>query len=126
MAGRERRLAKWRMQYPTLDLLEERARRRIPYFAFDYLHDGTYEQLGRPRNIAALRDIEIVPRYCVDVSGVTSATRLFGRAYQAPIVISPVGMDGAIWPGASRLLAETARESGIPYMTGTMATAPME
>src|SRR5262245_19920524 len=122
MAGRERRLAKWRAQYPTLSLLEERAQRRIPYFEFDFLHDGTDALIGRPRNIAALRDVEIVPRYCVDVSAVNSAVRLFGRGYQAPIGISTVGMDGAIWPGATRLLAETARENGIPYMTGTMAT----
>jgi L-lactate dehydrogenase (cytochrome) len=114
------------MQYPTLAALEERARRRIPYFAFDFLHDGTDAQRGRPRNIAALADVEIVPRYCVDVSGVTTAARLFGRAYQAPIVVSVVGMDGAIWPGATRLLAESARDAGIPYMTGTMATASME
>jgi L-lactate dehydrogenase (cytochrome) len=126
MAGRDRRLAKWRTQYPALPVLEQRARRRIPYFAFDYLHDGTGELLSRPRNIAALKDIEIVPRYCIDVAGASTAVRLFGRAYQAPVVISPVGMDGAIWPGATRLLAETARDSGIPYMTGTLATAPME
>jgi (S)-mandelate dehydrogenase len=126
MADRDRRLAKWRMQHPTVAGLERRARRRIPYFAFDYLHDGTGDLLNRSRNISALKEIEIVPRYCVDVSGISTAVRLFGRRYQAPIVIAPVGMDGAIWPGATRLLAETARDAGLAYMTGTMATAPME
>jgi (S)-mandelate dehydrogenase len=126
MVGLDRRLAEWRTRYPTLSALEPLAHRRIPYFAFDFLQDGTGEQLSRPRNIAALRDIEIVPRYCVDVSGVKIAVRLFGRTYQAPVVISPVGMDGAIWPGATRFLAETARDAGVPYMTGTMATAPLE
>jgi L-lactate dehydrogenase (cytochrome) len=114
------------MQYPTLLALERRARRRIPYFAFDFLHDATGDQLARPRNIAALREIEIVPRYCVDVSAVNAGVRLFGRAYPAPVVMSPVGMDGAIWPGATRILAGTARDTGLPYMTGTMATAPLE
>ncbi len=129
MTARDRRLARWRMQYPALSALsalEARARQRIPYFAFDYLHDGTGDITNRPRNIAALREIEIVPRYCDDVSGASTAVRLFGRRYQAPVVIAPVGMDGAIWPGATRLLAETARDTGLPYMTGTMATASME
>ncbi len=126
MADRDRRLATWRMRYPTVAALEQRARRRIPYFAFDYLHDGTGDLNNRPRNIAALKDIEIVPRYCVDVSGISTAVGLFGRPYRAPVVIAPVGMDGAIWPGATRLLAETARDAGLPYMTGTMATASME
>lgn len=126
MADRDHRLAWWRMRYPTVTALEQRARQRIPYFAFDYLHDGTGDLLNRPRNIAALSEVEIVPRYCDDVSGATTAVRLFGRRYQAPVVMAPVGMDGAIWPGATRLLAETARDTGLPYMTGTMATASME
>jgi L-lactate dehydrogenase (cytochrome) len=114
------------MQYPALSALEARARRRIPYFAFDYLHDGTGDITNRPRNIAALRDIEIVPRFCDDVSGASTAVRLFGQRYQAPVVIAPVGMDGAIWPGATRRLAETARDAGLAYMTGTVATASLE
>jgi L-lactate dehydrogenase (cytochrome) len=126
MAGRERRLARWRLQYPTLPALERRARRRIPYFAFDFLQGGTGEELSRPRNVAALQVVEIVPRYCVDVSATSTAARLFGRPYRAPIAISAIGMDGAIWPGATRLIAETARDAGLPYMTGTMATAPLE
>ena len=126
MADRDRRLARWRMQYPTVAGLEQRARRRIPYFAFDYLHDGTGDLTNRSHNIAALGRIEIVPRYCEDVAAASTATRLFGRSYRAPVVIAPVGMDGAIWPGATRLLAETARHTGLPYMTGTMATASME
>ena len=126
MAGRDRRLAKWRMRYPTVPELERRAKRRIPYFAYDFLMGGTGEETNRARNMAALRAVEIVPRYCVDVSKSNTAVNLFGRPYRAPIVISVVGMDGAIWPGATRHLAETAREAGIPYMTGTMATASME
>src|SRR5262249_20273019 len=110
----------------TVPELERRARRRIPYFAYDFLMGGTGEEISRARNIAALRAVEIVPRYCLDVSRTSTAVRLFGRSYRAPIAISPIGMDGAIWPGAARHLAKTAREAGIPYMTGTMATAPLE
>jgi (S)-mandelate dehydrogenase len=126
MADRDRRLARWRMRYPTIAELEQRARQRIPYFAFEYLHDGTGDLSNRPHNIAALRAVEVVPRYCGDVEAASTAVRLFGRRYQAPVAIAPVGMDGAIWPGATRLLAETARDAGLPYMTGTMATTSME
>ena len=126
MSERDRRLARWRMRYPTIAELEQRARRRIPYFAFEYLHDGTGDLSNRAHNIAALRAVEVVPRYCSDLEVGGTAARLFGRRYQAPLAIAPVGMDGAIWPGATRLLAETARDTGIPYMTGTMATAGME
>jgi (S)-mandelate dehydrogenase len=126
MAGRDSRLAKWRMRYPSLADLKPRARRRLPYFADDFLHGGTGDELSGSRNLAALQAIEVVPRYAVDVSRVDTSVSLFGRSYPAPVVISPIGMDGAIWPGATRRLAETARDTGLPYMTGTLATASME
>ena len=126
MAGRDGRLAEWRMRYPSLAELEGPARRRLPYFADDFLHGGTGDELALSRNIAALRGVEVVPRYAVDISKVDTSVELFGRTYSAPVVISPVGLDGSIWPGATRILAEAARDAGIPYMSSTMATATVE
>jgi len=126
MNARERRLATWRNQFPTLESLENRARRRIPYFTFDYLEGGTGNEMSRHRNYAALRAVEIVPRYCTDISTIDLSTELFGRRYAAPLVIAPVGMDGGIWPGATRHLAQTAQELGLAHMMSTMAAAPIE
>ena len=126
MAGRESRLAEWRLRYPSLADLKARARRRLPYFANDFLEGGTGNEIGIPRNASALEAVEIVPRYAVDLSRVDTSVTLFGRTYPAPVVVSPIGMDGSIWPGATRRLAETARDTGLPYMTGTLATASLE
>jgi (S)-mandelate dehydrogenase len=126
MQAREARLANWRNRYPVLGDLEDRARRRLPYFVFDYLQGATGEELSRLRNADALKAIEIVPRYGIDISAASSKTTLFGREFSAPLAISPIGMDGAIWPGATRLLAEAAREGGIAYMQSSMATTPLE
>jgi (S)-mandelate dehydrogenase len=93
---------------------------------FDYLQGATGEELSRLRNADALKAIEIVPRYGIDISAASSKTTLFGREFSAPLAISPIGMDGAIWPGATRLLAEAAREAGIAYMQSSMATTPLE
>lgn len=51
---------------------------------------------------------------------------LFGKEYASPLGIAPVGMDGAIWPGASRALACAARYANIPYIAGTLACESME
>ena len=126
MQARETRLAKWRRLYPVLSDLEEAARRRLPYYVFDYLQGATGEELSRLRNIDALRSIEIVPRYGVDIAEANTRTTLFGRDFAAPLAISPIGMDGAIWPGASRHLAAAAREAGIAYMQSSMAATSME
>ncbi len=126
MAASDDRLARWRARYPALQALESRARQRIPYFAADFLDGGTGDELSRRRNLDGLARIEIVPRYGVDLSSVDTACTLFGRSYSAPIVIAPVGMDGAIWPGATRHFAETAHDTGLAYMTGTLASASLE
>jgi len=126
MADRNRRLAQWRARYPTITELETLAQRRVPYFAFDFLQGGTGEELSCARNLAALRDIEIMPRYSVDVSAPDISSTLFGRSYSSPLVIAPVGMDGAIWPGATGYLAETARDLKLAYMPSTMATRSIE
>jgi (S)-mandelate dehydrogenase len=126
MQARDARLAKSRLRYPVLGDLEEAARRRIPYYVFDYLQGGTGEELSRRRNIEAFRDIEIVPRYGIDISSTETAATLFGRTYNAPLAISPIGMDGAIWPNASLLLADAAREAGIGYMMSSMSAGTIE
>src|SRR5690606_19727796 len=65
-------------------------------------------------------------RFGVDVSTVDASTTLLGRRYAAPLVVAPIGMDGAVWPGATRHLAETARDLNIACMPSTMAAAPIE
>ncbi len=126
MAGRDGRLARWRMRYPTVAELERLARRRVPSFALDFLQGGTGDEACVSRNRAALGNVEIVPRYGVDVSAVDPSTDLFGVRHAAPLAIAPIGMDGAVWPGASRCLADTARDLNLVYMPSTMAAAPLE
>lgn len=117
-AERKRRL-------PTFSYLDQQARRRIPGFAYDFLDGGTGEHLGAKRNKDALDAIEIVPRYGMP-RAVHTDTELFGQTFASPIGISPVGVDGLVWPGATRLLAKAAHAARIPYITGTLASASLE
>jgi len=117
--------ARLRQLLPTLNHIERRARRRIPRFAFDFLEGGTGDDLNTRRNRLALDDVELVPRY--GKSGpVNTQVELFGVRCAAPIGISPVGVDGIVWPGATRILASAAGKAQIPYMAGTLATATIE
>ncbi|MCK1544827.1 alpha-hydroxy-acid oxidizing protein [Bradyrhizobium sp. 179] len=110
---------------PTLDDLERRARRRIPRFAFDFLEGGTGGDLNTRRNRQALDAVELIPRYGKG-SSVTTEVEIFGVPCAAPIGISPVGADGIVRPGATRILASAAGNARIPYMAGTLATATIE
>lgn len=105
--------------------LLKRARRRLPRFAFDFLEGGTGEHMAPARNRASFDAIEMLwrtrPR-----STLSTAVQLFGHTYAYPMGISPVGMDGAIWPGASAALACAAKERNIPYIAGTLACESIE
>ncbi|GGL79608.1 alpha-hydroxy acid oxidase [Wenxinia marina] len=120
------RLARLRRSHPTLADLERSARRRIPRFAYDFIQGGAGDDSGAARNRRALADVQLVPRYGVEVGKVDTSVTLFGRRYAAPVGIGPVGMDGLMWPGATRLLAEAAQRHGLPYLCGTLATETIE
>lgn len=120
------RLALLRRRFPTVGDLERRAARRIPRFAFDFIQGGAGDESGLSRNRAALKAIEVAPRYGIEVGNIDISAELFGHRYAAPVGISPIGFDGIMWPGATRLFAEAAQRQNIPYLVGTLATETIE
>ena len=120
------RLPLLRRRFPTIEDLERRAAKRIPRFAFEFLQGGAGDESGLSRNRSALRGIEIVPRYGIEMQGVDPTVELFGHRYAAPIGIAPIGLDGLMWPGATELFACAAQRMNIPYLVGTLATARIE
>jgi L-lactate dehydrogenase (cytochrome) len=115
-----------RRQFPTVEDLRRRARRRIPRFSFEYLDGGAGLDAGVERNVAAFGAVEIVPRYGIDVATVTTDVDLFGRRYAAPIGISPMGLPSLIWPGGEGYLARAAQNARVPYTLGTVAGLEIE
>jgi len=73
------------MDFPTVEDLRRRTRRRIPKFAFDFVSGGCGENLTVARNRAAFDAIEIVPRYGRGALAVSTGVELFGRTYAAPL-----------------------------------------
>lgn len=114
------------MKYPSIESLRTRARQRIPRFAFEYLDGGCNEDVNLYKNTAELRAVELKPYY---LSGLTPAgirTELFGKHYDAPFGIAPIGLQGLIWPGAPEILARAARQHNIPFVLSTVTTASIE
>lgn len=50
-------------QYPSIEDLKKKAKRRIPRFAFEYLDGGCNEEVNLYKNTAHIREIELLPRY---------------------------------------------------------------
>jgi (S)-mandelate dehydrogenase len=121
------RYAEFHRHYPNVAYLRRRARRHIPHFAFEYADGGSgKDDAGIVRNWAAFDAVELVPRYGVMPSLPTCEVELFGRRYNAPIGVAPMGGPSIIWPGGDLHLARAAQRAGIPYALSTAGGATIE
>lgn len=112
--------------YPSIEHLRERARKRVPRFAFEYLEGGCFSNINLQRNTDEIRQVQLRPWYLRDYPGSNLKTELFGMTYDAPFGVSPIGLQGLIWPRATEILAKAAHKHNIPFTLSTVATANIE
>lgn len=113
-------------RYPSVESLREKARRRMPRFAFEYLDGGCNEDVNLHRNTSELREVRLEPRYIRGFSGADTSCELFGQRYDAPFGIAPVGLQGLMWPNAPEILARAAHKHNIPFVLSTVTTLSIE
>jgi L-lactate dehydrogenase (cytochrome) len=113
-------------RFPTAFELRDRARKRLPNFAFEYADGGAGADKGIERNWRALDEVEMVPRYGRVIAPPPADTHLFGRAYAAPIGIAPIGGPGTAFPGAETYLAKAAQAANVPYTLGLLSGIDIE
>ena len=87
---------KYNSSYPTVEDLREKAKSRIPRFAFEYLDGGCNEDVNLHKNTSDIRKIELIPRYLDTYTGSDMKTELFGQTYDAPFGVAPVGLQGLV------------------------------
>ncbi|MGK2863014.1 MAG: alpha-hydroxy acid oxidase [Chitinophagaceae bacterium] len=112
--------------YPSIDDLREKAQKKIPRFAFEYLDGGCNEDVNLYKNTAEIREVELKPLYLTKHRGSDMKTELFGHVYDAPFGIAPIGLQGLVWPNAPEILAKAAFEHNIPYILSTVSTSAIE
>lgn len=112
--------------YPSIEHLRERARKRVPRFAFEYLEGGCFSNINLQRNTDEIRQVQLRPWYLRDYPGSNLKTELFGTTYDAPFGVSPIGLQGLIWPRATEIIAKAAHQHNIPFTLSTVATANIE
>lgn len=112
--------------YASIPLLREKAKKRIPRFAFEYMDGGCNDEVNLHLNTAEIREIQLKPYYLRTFKGSSLKTTLFGHEYDAPFGIAPIGLQGLMWPKATEILAKAAFEHNIPFILSTVATADIE
>ena len=104
-------------RYPSIADLKQRAMRRLPNFAFDYVDGAIDEELAKRRNRQAFQEVHLTPRYLRDVSSVDTSAKIFGIEYSMGFGVSPVGLGNMMWPGAELALAKAESEVARDYFT---------
>ena len=117
---------KYNSNYPSIDGLRNKARKRIPRFAFEYLDGGCNEDVNLYKNTVELREIELKPYYLKNYTTADLQTELFGHTYDAPFGVAPVGLQGLMWPNAPEILARAAFQHNIPFILSTVTTSSIE
>ncbi|SFZ93570.1 L-lactate dehydrogenase (cytochrome) [Flaviramulus basaltis] len=117
---------KFDTKYPSIDDLRNKAQQSIPKFAFEYLDGGCNEDVNLHRNTSDIRDIQLKPQYLRKFNGASLKTKLFGIEYDAPFGISPIGLQGLIWPNSPEILAKAAFKHNIPFILSTVTTTSIE
>ncbi|MGH1454253.1 MAG: alpha-hydroxy acid oxidase [Paracoccaceae bacterium] len=113
-------------KYPALSDLRARAKRRMPWFTWEYLDSGTGDELAMHRSRAALDAVMLAPRALRGAPVADLSCALLGREYARPFGVSPVGMTGLFWPRAEQILAANAARHNLPFGLSTVAAAAPE
>lgn len=122
----EQKLQDFANSYPRISDVAERAKKRIPHVAWEYLDSGTGEEQLLTHNRKSFHSLQFIPRFCKGEFNADCSTSLFGTPYDAPIGIAPVGLTGLMWPKVEQHLAQTAKRLNIPYCLSTVATETPE
>jgi L-lactate dehydrogenase (cytochrome) len=113
-------------RYPSIEDLRNKARKKIPKFAMEYLDGGCNEDINLHKNTSDIRDVELSPYYLSNHTASVMKTELFGHTYDAPFGIAPVGLQGLMWPKAPEILAKAAFDHNIPFILSTVTTTSIE
>jgi isopentenyl diphosphate isomerase/L-lactate dehydrogenase-like FMN-dependent dehydrogenase len=110
----------------NIDDLRRVAHRRLPRVVYDYLEGGSEDGITLRANREALEAIRFAPRTLVDVSRRSQKATLFGRVYESPIGIAPMGAAGLFWHEGDIALARAARSANLPFVLSTHSFVPLE
>src|SRR5215210_3473717 len=109
----------------NIDDLRTIARRRLPRLVYDYLEGGSEDHVTLRANREVFDTIRFAPRTLVNTSERSQKVTLFGRVYETPMGIAPMGAAGLFWHDGDIALARAARSANIPFVLSTHSFVPL-
>jgi L-lactate dehydrogenase (cytochrome) len=108
----------------ALEDFEAPARRYIPRPIYGYVSGGVERNVTLGWNRSTFDDLALVPRMLVNVSQRSQKTELFGRSYDSPFGIAPMGGTSLAAFEGDLALARAAAANNVPMiLSGASLTA---
>lgn len=114
-------------EWPTdLSRLEALVEERLDPGAAGYVVGSAGSGSSARANRQALDRWRIVPRMLRDVGERDLRVEVLGRHLPAPLALAPIGVQSILHPGGEVAAARAAARHGIPYVTSSASSTPME
>ena len=110
----------------SLEEFESAARRVLPRPIYGYGALGSETGASLRANRAVWDEYAFIPRMLVGTAGRTQQTELFGRVYDAPFGIAPMGGTSMAAYQGDLVLARAAARANIPMLMSGAALTPLE
>lgn len=102
------------------------AKARLPHFLFEYLDGGSYDEVTLRRNVEDLQSVALKQRVLRDVSSIDLSTELFGKRWELPVGLGPVGLSGLYARRGEVQAAKAAAAAGVPFTLSTLSGCSIE
>jgi 4-hydroxymandelate oxidase len=109
-----------------LGALEELAKTAIGQMAYDYYAGGAEDGGLVQENIAGWGQWNLSPKVLVDVSTISTRTKLLGSDVMGPIVVAPTALHAMATPGAERDTARACARAGAMMTLSSLSNAPLD
>lgn len=103
----------------------EAARRKLPPFLFHYLDGGAGAEQTLRANVDDLQQVKLRQRVLQGSEQLDLSTEWFGKQYNLPMALAPVGLTGMYARRGEVQAARAASKRGIPFIQSTVSVCPL-
>ena len=109
-----------------LEELERKALEVLSPEAHGYVSGGAGKERTMQANLSSFDRWQILPRMMRNVEKRDLSVELLGTKFSTPLMVAPIGVQGIIHDEGELASARAAKEVGVPYITSTVSSYPLE
>ncbi|KAK4188352.1 hypothetical protein QBC35DRAFT_496505 [Podospora australis] len=106
--------------------LEQAAKEAMTPEGFNYVLGGAGEQATVAANRLAFRQWRLIPRMLRPTLPRDLSVKLFGKTYDTPLLMAPIGVQSAYHADAEKGVAAACASLDVPFIYSTASSTPLE